>query len=77
MVNLPEKIYGIMEEKSMKQSLVARAAGYSPKAFNAMLRNRKAIKPEDIPRICGALRVISACRSLIAKYKATHGTVFP
>jgi len=56
-MNLPEAIYSIMTEKKMKQSLVAQAAGYNPKVFNAMLRNRKLIKSDDIPRICKALEV--------------------
>lgn len=51
------RIYDIMAEKKMKQSSVARGAGYSPKAFNAMLRGRKVIRLEDVPRICASLEV--------------------
>ncbi len=56
-MTLQETIYSIMANKKMKQSLVAQAAGYDPKTFNAMLRKRKVIKPEDILRICKALEV--------------------
>ncbi len=56
-MTLQETIYGIMADKKMKQSLVARAAGYDPKTFNAMLRKRKIITADDIPRICKALEI--------------------
>ncbi|UNI72456.1 MAG: Cro/C1-type HTH DNA-binding domain protein [Chaetfec virus UA24_244] len=56
-MTLQENIYNIMANKKMKQSLVARAAGYDPKTFNAMLRKRKAIKSDDILHICKALEV--------------------
>lgn len=56
-MDVQDRIYGIMQQKCMKQCLVAEAAGYSPKTFNAMLRGRKVIKTEDIPQICRALGV--------------------
>lgn len=56
-MEIQDQIYCIMQEKKMKQSLVAKSAGYSPKDFNNMLRKRKSIKPEDILPICSALDV--------------------
>lgn len=56
-MEIQEQIYSIMETKKMKQSLVAKSAGYSPRDFNNMLRKRKSIKPEDILPICAALDV--------------------
>lgn len=52
-----ERIYSILKMKKMNQSAVARAAGLSPKAFNAMLRGRKLIRMDDINPICHALEV--------------------
>lgn len=56
-MKLVDRIYLIMESKNMKQSAVARAAGYSPKMFNAILRERKILRAEDITKICMALDV--------------------
>lgn len=56
-MDVRERIYSIMKKKKMQQSLVAQAAGLSPKTFNAMLRKRKLIKPEDINPICRALEI--------------------
>lgn len=56
-MDVQSRIYSIMTDKKMKQSLVAQAAGYTPQTFNNMLRNRKQIKPEDIMPICGALGI--------------------
>ena len=36
-----DMIYKIIDEKCLKQSAVARAAGYEPKKFNDLLRGRK------------------------------------
>ena len=52
---LSESIYAIMKKKKMKQSLVAEAGGYTPREFNALLRDRKRYGEGDIPRICSAL----------------------
>lgn len=54
---ISERIYKIMGEKLLKQSLVAKAAGYGVKEFNNMLRGRKHISPEDILRLCEVLDV--------------------
>ena len=56
-MTIAQRIYQIMEEKCMKQCLVARAAGYDPKAFNEMLRGRRLIRIEDLQPICKALGI--------------------
>lgn len=48
MGTVQQKIYEILDEKHMTQAKVARAAGISPKLFNAMLRGRKLLRPEYI-----------------------------
>lgn len=52
-----EMIYKIIDEKCLKQSAVARAAGYDPKKFNALLRGRKKMTSEDVVPICKALGI--------------------
>lgn len=52
-----DNAYRIMKKKKMSQSAVARAAGFTPKAFNNMLKGRKLIRPEYIEPICRALEV--------------------
>lgn len=56
-MGIHERIYHIMEDGMMNQASVARAAGYTPKVFNDMVRKRKLIRPEDITPICKALKV--------------------
>ena len=56
-MKLPERIYAILKLKKMKQSSVAVAAGYTTRAFNDMLRNRKRITADDIIKICNGLEV--------------------
>lgn len=53
--NIAKDIYAIMDCKHMNQAKVAQAAGFSAHQFNAMLRGRKIIRSEYIPRICAAL----------------------
>lgn len=52
-----DTIYKVIDEKCLKQSAVARAAGYEPKVFNAMLRGRKRMTSDDVVPICKALGV--------------------
>lgn len=54
-MDVTEIIYKAIEEKCLKQSAVARAAGYSPKQFNAMLKGRKRMTSDDVVPICQAL----------------------
>lgn len=56
-MNVSDIIYKTIEEKCLKQSAVARAAGYSPKQFNAMLKGRKRMTSDDVVPICKALGV--------------------
>lgn len=55
--HLQQRIYQIMKDGHMNQSSVARAAGFTPNLFNAMLNGRKIIRAEYIDSICEALRV--------------------
>lgn len=57
-MDLRDRIYQIMREKNMCQASVARSAGYTPKRFNDMLRERALITADDIPSICKALGVM-------------------
>ena len=52
-----DTIYKVIDEKCLNQSAVARAAGYEPKVFNAMLRGRKRMTSDDVVPICKALGV--------------------
>ncbi|MGN0348194.1 MAG: helix-turn-helix domain-containing protein [Roseburia sp.] len=47
----------IIREKCLKQSAVAKKAGYSDQQFSAMMNGRKIIKDTDILRIATALSV--------------------
>ena len=47
----------IMNEKCLKQTLIARKAGYDPKLFSALLAGRKIIREEHILAIAKALNV--------------------
>lgn len=47
----------IIMEKGLKQSAVAKKAGYSEQQFSAMMNGRKIIKDTDILRIATALSV--------------------
>lgn len=54
---IANRIYSIIIEKNLKQSAVARAAGYDVKKFNNMLKGRKKIYADDIPNICKVLAI--------------------
>ena len=56
-MNFADNAYQIMHDKKMNQSAVARAAGMTPKEFNALLRGRKLLREEFITPICRALEV--------------------
>lgn len=47
----------IIKEKCLKQSAVARKAGYSEQQFSSMMNGRKIIKDIDILKIATALNV--------------------
>lgn len=56
-MDIQARIYQVIEEKCLKQSAIAVAAGFTPKSFNALLRKRKAVRPEYIGPICAALGI--------------------
>lgn len=56
-MDVMDTIYKVINEKCLKQSAVARAAGYDPKKFNAILRRRKKMTSDDVVPICKALGV--------------------
>lgn len=47
----------IIKEKCLKQSAVAKKAGYSEQQFSSMMNGRKIIKDIDILKIATALNV--------------------
>ena len=47
----------IISKNCLKQSAVARKAGYSEQQFSAMMNGRKLIKDTDIKNIAAALNV--------------------
>ena len=47
----------IIKDRCLKQSAVARKAGYSNQQFSAMMNGRKIIKDTDIMRIATVLSV--------------------
>lgn len=47
----------IIEYRCLKQSLVAKRAGYTPQSFNNMLNGRKIITDVDVLNIANALDV--------------------
>lgn len=56
--DIVNNIKAIIEEKGMKQVVVATRAGFSPQDFSNMLNERrKLIRIEHIPRIANALGV--------------------
>lgn len=56
-MSFADNVYSIIKQKKMNQSAVARAAGMSPKSFNALLRGRKLLHEKHIVPICTALDV--------------------
>lgn len=52
-----ETISKIISDRCMKQSAVARAAGYTPKQFNDLLHGRKRFTADDVVPICKALSI--------------------
>lgn len=52
-----DRITKIMQDKKMKQSSVARAAGLSPKEFCDLLHGRRVFRVQYVASICEALGV--------------------
>lgn len=56
-MNITERIRKTIDDKNLAQCKVAKAAGFDPKLFSAMLCGRKAIRIEYVPSICRALGI--------------------
>lgn len=56
-----ENIARIIQEKGLKQTFVAKNAGYTPQMFNDMLTGRKIIRVSDVIRIYPVLDVDVNC----------------
>ena len=49
----------LINQNGLKQTFVAKKAGYTPQELSDMLNGRKLIKASDIPRLATALGVTS------------------
>nr|DAG00821.1 MAG TPA: Cro/C1-type HTH DNA-binding domain protein [Myoviridae sp. ctncN39] len=56
-MQVTDTITKIISDRCMKQSAVARAAGYTPKQFNDLLHGRKRFTADDVVPICKALSI--------------------
>ncbi|WP_414626949.1 helix-turn-helix domain-containing protein [Gemmiger sp.] len=54
-MQVTDTITKIISDRCMKQSAVARAAGYTPKQFNDLPHGRKRFTADDVVPICKAL----------------------
>ena len=52
-----QTINQIITDRCLKQAAVARAAGYTPKQFNDLLKGRKRFTADDVVPICKALSI--------------------
>lgn len=52
-----QNIKRIIKQKCLKQSEIAKKAGYTPNQFSAMMNNRKVVKDTDILNILEVLDV--------------------
>lgn len=55
--SVPKNLSRIIKERGLKQSAVARWAGYTSQQFTDMLNGRKLIKPCDVAALANALCV--------------------
>lgn len=55
--SVADAIKEIIDEKALRQGIVATKAGFTPQQFSDMLNGRKVIKAEYIPLIANALGV--------------------
>lgn len=54
---VPDAITRIIEERGIKQCIIAEKAGYTPQMLCDMLNGRRLIKPIDIANLAKALDV--------------------
>ncbi len=52
-----EKIYSVIKDNCLKQSAVAKKAGFTTKDFNNILRGRKIFRADYVRPICEALAI--------------------
>jgi transcriptional regulator with XRE-family HTH domain len=55
--NIPAAIQRFIEQKGMKQCVVAERMGITPQMLNDMLNGRRLIKPVDISNAAKALEI--------------------
>lgn len=51
------RISTLLEEKGLKQNVIAKSSGFTPQNFNNMLKGRKLIRACDISTIADAIGV--------------------
>ena len=56
-MEIRQRIKNCIDEKGLKQYIIARKAGFSQKQFSAMMTGRRKIYADDIEPICAALNV--------------------
>lgn len=56
-MEIRQRIKDCINEKGIKQYVIARKAGFSPKQFSAMMTGKRKIYADDIVLICAALNV--------------------
>ncbi len=56
-MSISENIYKIIKDNNLKQSAVAKSAGYSTQVFNNMVKGRRKIYADELPNICQALNI--------------------
>ena len=56
-MEIRQRIKDCIDEKGLKQYVVANKAGFSQKQFSSMLTGRRKIYAEDLGPICAALNV--------------------
>lgn len=58
-LNVTARIREMIAERGLKQSAVAKRAGFTEQQFSDMLNGRKVIRAEYLPRIADALGIIN------------------
>ncbi len=58
MIDVARNARTILKDRGLKQSYIAKKAGYTVAQFSGLLCGRKTIKANDITRLCIALDVI-------------------
>ena len=56
-MEIRQRIRDCINERGIKQYVIAKKAGFSPKQFSAMMTGKRKIYADDIVPICAALNV--------------------